>query len=81
MRGPPGEEILTRSYEPPACDLWSFGVVVCLGAAGDGTCTEAPTGPKMCQDVLLVVGHLLRDFYGFLAVVLFLYFLIIYLFI
>ena len=33
MRCEPGsadQEILTQSYEPPACDLWSFGVVVCL---------------------------------------------------
>lgn len=35
-RQPPDEEILTQSYQPPACDLWSFGVVVCLGNKSSG---------------------------------------------
>mmetsp|Transcript_74817 Transcript_74817/g.165214 ORF Transcript_74817/g.165214 Transcript_74817/m.165214 type:complete len:322 (+) Transcript_74817:74-1039(+) len=43
-------EILTQSYEPPACDLWSFGVVVFLMLSGVSP-FDAETAKQVAKNV------------------------------
>jgi len=43
-------EILTQSYQPPACDLWSFGVVVFLMLSGISP-FDAETAKQVAKNV------------------------------